>query len=178
MRRLHLGTRPESTETPPGAPACAFLPGFLIFSQSIFWFRARRHPRFVEAGLQPGSLSRHSPLLARHRKNKASSLGIPGIESLNAKPGVVSNVAGDDCKAMFHGSCGDHAVRRVERRPLQLTPTIQYAPPISYGTSNRQDASFKPRQQIIFKPPLQLAAPLARRKNDQSSPQFANRHNA
>ena len=96
-------------------------------------------PRCVEAGAElypgpAGSPALFSPLAVSppSQKTKASSHGIPGIESLNAKPGVVSNVAGDDCKAMFNGSCGDHAVRRVERRPFQLTLAIQYAPPIRY----------------------------------------------
>ena len=46
----------------------------------------------------------------------ASSHDIPGIENLNAKPGEVPDVAGDDRKIMFNGGCGDHAVRCVERR--------------------------------------------------------------
>ena len=43
---------------------------------------------------------------------------------------------------------------------------------------DRQDASAKPGHQVIFKPLLQLGAPLACRKNDKTSPQFADRHSA
>jgi len=77
---------------------------------------------------------------------------------------------------MFNGGLRRSFRPPCERRPFHLALAIQYAPPIRYGTSNRQDAFFKPRQQIIFKPPLQFAAPLACRKNHQSAPpQFANR---
>src|SRR5450759_4999873 len=44
--------------------------------------------------------------------------------------------------------------------------------------SNRKDAPAKPGHQVIFKPLLQLGAPLACRENDKSPPQFADRHGA
>src|SRR5437667_8724106 len=73
----------------------------------------------------------------------ASSHNIPGIENLNAKPGEVPDVAGDDSKIMFNGGCGDHAVRCVERRSFELTLAVQHAPAVGNRVSDRQNASVK-----------------------------------
>jgi hypothetical protein len=54
-----------------------------------------------------------------------------------------------------------------------LAFTVQNAPTVGYGKGDGQDASAKPRHQVIFKPQLQLGAPLACRENDKTSPQFA-----
>ena len=50
--------------------------------------------------------------------------------------------------------------------PIKLTSPIQYAPAFGDGMCDWQDTPVKARQQVIFKPPLQIGAPLARRERN------------
>ena len=103
---------------------------------------------------------------------------IPGIEDFNAQSGEVLHVARDECKVVFYGRCGNHTVRSAERRSVQQALPIQRAPAVGDGAGDWQDTPVKSRQQVIFEPPLQIGTPLARRKRNKSSTQFADRHNA
>ena len=103
---------------------------------------------------------------------------IPRVQSNDAEAGKVLHVPRYQCKAMFKGRRGDHAVRRVERSSFQLTLTIQHAPAISDGECDWQDASMKPGQQVVLKPPLQLGTSPAGREKHQPSPKFSDRHYA
>jgi hypothetical protein len=54
--------------------------------------------------------------------------------------------ARDNREIVFQGSSGNHAIRRVEGRPFQLTLSLQNAPMIGDRVRDRQDAVLKPDQ--------------------------------
>lgn len=62
-----------------------------------------------------------------------SSLRVPGIQNIHAKPGEVLHIASDDRQLIFEGCCRDHAVRRIERRAFHLPLSIEPAPAVHDG---------------------------------------------
>jgi len=76
----------------------------------------------------------------------------PRVDDFDEQPHEVLYVGTDEREIVFNSSCGNHPVRSVEWRSPQLALTIQQAPPVGDGMSNRE--------------------------NGESSAQFADRHNA
>jgi len=95
---------------------------------------------------------------------------VPRVQNLDAEIGEVLHVPRHQRKAVLQRRRGDHAVRGIERSSFQLTLAIQQAPAIGDGERDRQDASAKPGQQLVLKPPLQLGTAPASREKDQPSP--------
>jgi hypothetical protein len=74
---------------------------------------------------------------------------------------------------VFHGGCGDHAVRAVEGRATKLALTVQQTPAIRDGMCDGQDPVAEPKQQICVKPSLKLGAAATQRKHNKSLADFS-----